>query len=291
MAKITRRGLLAAGTFAASLAGAKKKQPEFDKPVGVQLYTVRSVLPKDPDGTLKAISEIGYKEVETGREEVDKLSPLFEKYGLKCYSVHLETPLITDEGPKPQGVTLESALDDLQKHGIQFVGCPYSGPQKDSEAYKRIADAMNRTGEEVQKRGMTFFYHNHAYEFGGEPGKRAWDYYLEYWNPKLVGFELDVYWLSVAGQDPAEQIRKYGSRVVQLHLKDKAFGTPVHHDQNMAPATFKEVGTGVVDFPAVLRAAEEVGVKHYYVEQDQTPGDPIASLRTSYNNLRSMRLK
>jgi len=289
MANITRRGLLTAGAFTASLAGAKKK-PGFDKPIGAQLYTVRKVLPNDPDATLKAISEIGYKEVETGLEDLDKLSPLFEKYGLKCPSVHLETALITGQGKKPEGVTLESALDDLKKHDVQFAGCPYSGPQKDADAYKRVADLMNHAGEEAQKRGMQFFYHNHAYEFGGEPGKRAWDYYLEYWDPKLVALEIDVYWMSVAGQDPAEQIRKFGSRVGSLHLKDKAFGTPVHYDQNTPPASFKEVGTGVVDFPAALRAAEHAGVKHYYVEQDQTPGDPIASLRISYKNLRSMRI-
>jgi sugar phosphate isomerase/epimerase len=289
MSDISRRGLLAVGAMTASLANAKKK-PGFDKPVGVQLYTVRNVLPKDPDATLKAISGIGYKEVEAGRADLDKLSPLFEKYGLKCASVHLETPLITGEGKMPEGVTLESALEDLKKHGVEFAGCPYSGPQKDADAYKRVADAMNRTGEAAQKLGMQFFYHNHAYEFGGEPGRRAWDYYLQYWDQKLVALEIDVYWMSVAGQDPADQIRKFGSRVVQVHLKDKAFGTPVHHDQNMPGYTFKEVGTGVVDFPAVLRAAEQAGVKHYYVEQDQTPGDPLASLRISYKNLRSFKL-
>jgi sugar phosphate isomerase/epimerase len=289
MSDISRRGLLAVGAMTASLANAKKK-PGFEKPIGVQLYTVRNVLPKDPDATLKAISEIGYKEVETGREDLDKLSPLFDKYGLKCTSVHLETPLITGEGKKPEGITLEGALEDLKKHGIEFVGCPYSGPQKDADAYKRISEAMNRTGEAAQKLGMQFFYHNHAYEFGGEPGKRAWDYYLQYWDPKLVALEIDVYWMSVAGQNPADQIRKFGSRAVQVHLKDKAFGTPVQHDQNMPGYSFKEVGTGVVDFPAVLRAAERAGVKHYYVEQDQTPGDPIASLRISYKNLRSFKL-
>ncbi len=289
MPDISRRGLLGAGAIAASLASAKKK-PGYDKPVGAQLYTVRNVLPKDPDATLKAISEIGYKEVEAGRADVDKLSPLFDKYGLKCRSVHLETPLITGEGTQPEGVTLESALDDLKSHGIEFVGCPYSGPQKYADAYKRISEAMNRTGEAVQKLGMQFFYHNHAYEFGGEPGKRAWDYYLQYWDPKLVALEIDVYWMSVAGQDPAEQILKFGRRAVQLHLKDKAFGTPVHYDQNMPGYSFKEVGTGVVDFPAVLRAAERAGVQHVYVEQDQTPGDPIASLRISYKNLRSFKI-
>jgi sugar phosphate isomerase/epimerase len=289
MAHITRRGLLTAGAFAASLAA--KKKPGFDKPIGVELYTVRKVLPQDPDATLKAISEIGYKEAETNLADLDKLSPLLEKYGLKCLSIHLDTALITGEGKKPEGVTLESALDDLKKHGVQFAGCPYSGPQKDADAYKRVADSMNRAGEEAQKRGMQFFYHNHAYEFGGEAGKRPWDYYLEYWDPKLVALQIDVFWMSVAGQDPAEQIRKFGSRVVQLHLKDKAFGTPVHYDQNVPPNTFKEVGTGVVDFPAVFRAAEQAGVKHYYVEQDATPGDPVASLRISYNDIRSMRIK
>lgn len=287
MPDLSRRSLLALA--AASTAFAKKKA-ESGTPIGVQLYTVRRVLPNDPGGVLKSIAEIGYKEVETGRADLDKLSPLFAKYGLKCPSVGLELPLITGEGKAPEGVTLASALDQAKKAGASYIGCGYSGPQKDADGYKRVCEAMNRTGEAARVAGLQFTYHHHAYEFGGEPGKRAWDYYLEFWDPKLVALEMDTYWLSVAGQDPAAMIAKYAGRVHLLHLKDKAFGTPVQYDQNVKPYSFKEVGTGVIDFPAVLRAAAKAGIKHYFVEQDETPGKPIDSLRISHNNLKKMKL-
>src|SRR3974390_6509 len=122
MPDISRRGLLALGAITAPLANASQKKAGFSKPIGVQLYTVRDVLPREPDGTLKAIADLGYKEVETSRADVDKYSALFDKYGLKCYSVHLETPLITGQGKAPEGVTLDGALEDLKKRGIEFVG-------------------------------------------------------------------------------------------------------------------------------------------------------------------------
>ena len=288
----TRRQLFGfAAAAAGSLAHAAKKNT-FDRPIGVQLYTVRNVLPKDPDGTLKRIAELGYKEVEAGRGELVQYAPLLQKYGLKCPSVHLETGLITGDKSMaaPAGVTLDSAIADMKRLGVQWVGVPYSGKQKDAEAYKRVAESMNRAAEAANKMGLGFFYHNHAYEFGGDAGHRAWDYYLQYWDPKLVKLETDVFWLSTAGQDPAATIRKLGDRVKMLHLKDKSFGAPVHYGEDVKGYTFKEVGTGVVDFPAVLRAAEQVGVEHFYVEQDQTPGDPVASLKISYDNLRKMDL-
>jgi sugar phosphate isomerase/epimerase len=287
MSDLSRRNLLALAAASTALA---KKKTDAGTPIGVQLYTVRDVLPNDPDAVLRSIAEIGYKEVEAGRAGLDKLSPLFARYGLKAPSVGLELPLITGEGKPPESVTLASALEEAKKAGASYVGCGYSGPQKDADGYKRVCEAMNRTGEAARTAGLQFTYHHHAYEFGGEPGKRAWDYYLEFWDPKLVAIEMDTYWLSVAGQDPAAMIARYSGRVQLVHLKDKAFGTAVQYDQNMKPYTFKEVGTGVIDFPAVLAAARKAGVQHYFVEQDATPGHPIDSLRISYNNLRKMKL-
>jgi sugar phosphate isomerase/epimerase len=99
---------------------------------------------------------------------------------------------------------------------------------------------------------------------------------------------MDVFWVSVAGQDPVEMLKQYKGRVPLIHLKDKATGTAVQYDEKVPAATFKEVGSGSLDFLAVLRAAEAAGVKHYFVEQDQTPGDPVDSLRKSYEFLRKV---
>ena len=101
----------------------------------------------------------------------------------------------------------------------------------------------------------------------------------------MVSLELDVFWVSVAGGDPAEMIQRLSGRVPLLHLKDKAQGTPVMYKESVPRTAFKEVGNGVLDWPKVLRAAAAANVAHYFVEQDQTPGDPVDSLRQSFSYL------
>jgi sugar phosphate isomerase/epimerase len=105
---------------------------------------------------------------------------------------------------------------------------------------------------------------------------------MERTDPKLVGLEMDAFWVSVAGHDPAELLGKLSGRVPLLHLKDKERGTPVMYKEAVARTAFKEVGHGVIDWPKVLNAAVSAGVSHYFVEQDQTPGDPVESLRQSF---------
>src|SRR5439155_26411237 len=101
----------------------------------------------------------------------------------------------------------------------------------------------------------------------------------------LVGFEVDCFWVSVAGNDPVEFIRKWTGRVPLVHLKDKAAATEQRFNEGVPRTAFKEVGNGTLDWPGILRAASAAGAQHYFVEQDQTPGDPIESLRQSYSNL------
>jgi sugar phosphate isomerase/epimerase len=145
-------------------------------------------------------------------------------------------------------------------------------------------------GAKVVQAGMKFGYHNHAFEFEGKPGERPIDIFVERFDPKIVNFQLDVFWVSVAGNDPVEWINRLKSRVISIHLKDKAASQPVVYKENVPKETFKEVGKGSLDFPAILRAAESVGVEYYLVEQDQTPGDPVDSLALSYQYLRGLSL-
>jgi sugar phosphate isomerase/epimerase len=110
---------------------------------------------------------------------------------------------------------------------------------------------------------------------------------LEETDPKLVMLEMDIFWVSVAGHDPVQALNTHKGRVPLLHLKDKATGTPVQFNENVPKTAFKEVGSGSIDIPAVLEAADAAGVRNYFVEQDQTTGDPIISLRKSFEYLKS----
>ena len=252
------------------------------KTIGVQLYTVRSILPQKPLETLQAIEKIGYREVEATADGLDKIWPALKQTSLKAVSLHMNTALFTREQEK-----LPAALEDAKERGFQFVVCPYIAPQDRGgvDMMRDLGEKLTKAGEMSRKAGLQLCYHNHAFEFKPEGSGILLDTMMQAADPKLVGLELDVMWATVAGVDPVSILKKYGSRVMLVHLKDVAPGVEKRYNENIPRTAFKEVGNGVVDFPAVLRAAADAGVKHYFVEQDQTPGDPIDSLRQSFEHL------
>ncbi len=266
----------------------------FRKSLGAQLYTVRDVLPRGADTALKRIQDIGYTEVEAGRADLAMLAPICKKYGLAIPSSHLETGLVTgkrEEWKLPPALTWEAAVEEAKSYGVEYVVIPYVRPDERGtlDNWRAFCEKLNQAGETARKVGAPLCYHNHAFEFAGEPGHRLIDILLERTDPNLVSLETDVFWLSAAGQDPVEFLNRNASRVRLIHLKDKAKGTPVLFDEAKAkPSYFKEVGNGSLDFPAILRAAGNAGVAHYYVEQDHTPHDPVDSLRVSYQHLRAL---
>ncbi|HVW07644.1 MAG TPA: sugar phosphate isomerase/epimerase [Bryobacteraceae bacterium] len=288
---ITRREWLAAATAAATAATLGAAMP---KPLGAQLYTVRNILMKEPDRVFKTLADIGYTEVEGNRADLVQLISKVREYGLKPTSCHIETPLVIgkwESYPDLKPMTLDEAIDSAKKVGVEYFTMAYISPGArgdNDDFYRRTADQMNMAGQKCKKAGLQFAYHNHAYEFGGEPGKRPIDIFSERLDGNLVKFELDVFWLSIAGQDPLEALKKWKGRVALLHLKDKAKDAPHQFSENVPPGTFKEVGSGVIDFPAILKAAPAAGVKQYIVEQDQTPGDPLVSLRKSFDYLKTV---
>lgn len=291
---ITRRHLTASalGLLAARrLPGAAR----FTHALGAELYTVRNVLPTAADQTLKSIAEIGYREVEMDHATLPRIAPILKTYGLKPVSCHFETPLITGnwqawKNLTNQNTTWAAAIEDAHKFGVEYMVMAYIRPEErgDLDYYRQIADKMNNAGAQSGAAGLKFCYHNHCFEFRGEPGQRPIDILLQRLDKKAVGLELDVFWVSVGGNDPVEMLKQNAGRVPLVHLKDKAKDTPVQYEEKVTPQTFKEVGAGVLDFPAILKAAAAGGARHYFVEQDQTPGDPIASLKQSYEYLRSL---
>lgn len=280
---MTRRSLLAAALAGPVFA---KKMTGFSRPLGAELYTVRNILPNDPNGTLKTIAAIGYKEVECSTADLVKFAPLYKEFGLTATAIHADTPLILKGEIGP-------IIEAAKSHGVKYVVMPYVAPnlRGSADGYRQIAAQMNKAGEECSKAGLRFCYHNHAFEFDGAPGQRAWDIFLQNWDKKLVALELDVFWLAVAGNIPSDVIREHAGRVPLVHLKDRAFGMKVQYNEKVNPSDFRAVGTGTLDFPSILKACEKAGVEHYYVEQDQTPGPPLDSLKLSYNTIRKMSLK
>ncbi len=293
---LSRRGFFSSA--AAGLAIAPLLQAAthpFTHPLGVQLYTVRSLLPEHDEPTIKAIAEIGYKEVEVIHGDLARLAPLLKQYNLKPVSCHFETAMITGNWPNnkaPANATWEAAIDDAKKFGVEYMVMPYLPPAErgDLNSFKALTEKMNKAARQTHAAGLQFCYHNHAFEFKGEPGQRPIDVMLKNLDAKTVAFEMDVFWVSVAGNDPVALMKQLKGRVPLLHLKDKKKDTAIGYVESVSHDTFKEVGHGSLDFPAILHAAPVDGVKHYFVEQDYTPGDPVASLKQSYEFLRGLRV-
>lgn len=278
MTNMSRRSFVAACTVLAAKARTLKV-------IGVQLYTVRSVLPQKPLETLKAIDQIGYREVEVVAASLDKIWDSLKQTSLKPVSLHLDTALFMHDQDK-----LPGALDDAKKRGFEYVVCPYIPPQErgGADVMRKLGETLNKAGEMCRKTGLRLCYHNHAFEFQPEGSGTLLDVLMQTADPGLVNLELDVMWSTVAGVDPVSVLKKYGKRVVLMHLKNVAPGLQKQYNETVPRTAFREVGNGVVDIPAVLKAASEAGVQHYFVEQDQTPGDPLASLKQSFDYLRKL---
>ncbi len=269
---------------------------------GVQLYTVRDMVLKRPSQTLQAIAEMGYREVEMLRNQITVVAPHLKSVGLRPISLHFETPLITgnwtawqhaDMPSIESGVTFEGTLAEAQKYSFEYFVFNYLAPEErlGLDFYRALADKLNAAGEKCHSAGLQFCYHNHDFEFEPKPGGRPIDTLLAHLDKNLVRLEVDTFWVSMAGVNAAEFLRQNAGRVEIIHLKDRAPGTPIHYDIATVPnSTFRELGNGDLPLRDILLTASQIGVKHYFVEQDFSP-DPLQSLRQSYAFLQQAGFK
>ena len=273
---LRRQFLAAAAVSAVRLSGAKLKT------VGVQLYTLRTIIDEKPLEVLQALERMGFRECEVIQGNMEKIWDSLQQTRLKPVSLHLNTAMFTRDRAK-----LPAALDDAKKRGFAYVVCPYIAPQDRGgvEVIKRLAETLNQAGAMCANSGLKLAYHNHAFEFEPAGSGTLLDVLMSTSDPKLVTLELDIMWAQVAGVDPVSVLQKYGKRVTLMHLKNVAPGVGPQFNEKVPREAFREVGNGAVDIAAVLRAAEKAGVQHYFVEQDQTPGNPLDSLQKSYQHL------
>lgn len=272
----------------------------FDHPLGVQLYTLRDVLPQHPEDTIRALAEIGYREVEVLGWQLRELGPVLKKYGIQPTSTHYESPLVTGNwdvwiqaGAARQKSDWESALALANEYGLNYAVIAYLFSQERGslDFYRRFADQMNEAGKASQEAGIQLCYHHHSFEFEPLEGQRPFDILKERFDADLVQWEMDVFWVSMGGLDPVQVLSDFSGRVPLIHLKDAAKGAqPSFQESQVPPEAFASVGSGQLDFEAILQAASEAGVQHYFVEQDHTPGNPIESLKQSYQFLQSRSL-
>ena len=283
MSRITRRNFVVQSAAALTAARALSAfEPLRASDLGVQLYTVRDTITKDPEKDLKAIEAIGFQEVEVVYATLDKIWPALKETKLKAVSAHVDTAFFMEGGSK-----LDDAIGTLKEKGFSFIVLPYVPPSDRGglDTFKKLADVLNKAGEKAKAAGLTLCYHNHAFEFEPMNGTTGLELMLKETQKSLVSLELDIFWASVAGHKPVELMKKHAGRIALLHLKDKAAEVPVQYNEKVEKSAFKEVGHGSIDIPAVLAEAKRIGVRNYFVEQDQTPGDPLDSLKQSFEYL------
>ena len=258
----------------------------FSGSIGLQLESVSGQLKNNMAGTLDKVRDFGFKYVELVGDynlSPEALEAELRAHDLTAVSAHFPYAKFRDD---PEGIAREAnAL------GLQFVGCP-SLPQHEAldETGCRDAIAMfNHAGEILAKHGVKFFYHPHGYEFKPHGDGTYFDLIAAETNPQFVHFQMDVFWIVRAGQDPVKLLEKYPDRWVSMHLKDMKKGTATgvftgHSDQ----ASFVPIGTGQIPIPAVLRAAEKIGIKWYFIEDESA--SPNTQIPVSLLYLKQLKL-
>jgi sugar phosphate isomerase/epimerase len=290
--------LAAVGLAGTRRAGAAQAGASILERTGVALYTVREIM-QDPPLTFEAIAKLGYRYVEGAL--VPSLASPLRASGLRQLSAYVPTYLVTGNrqawaaaGPLlPESYSWQQAIDEAKSRGIEYLVVTYLQKAERGvglDGYRRVAAQLDKAGDACRKAGLALAYHAHAYEYEPIDGVRPIDLLLEETSAGHVGLELDTFWASIAGQDPAAMLDAHVGRVPLVHLKDKAKGIPVQYDERKVPhEAFKEIGNGVIDFAAFFKRATAAGVKYFNVEQDYCIGStPLESLRTSFANIRTL---
>ncbi len=271
---------------AAALAGARSVvAAPLSLPIGLQLYSVRDLLPKDFGGTLSQLNTAGYRVVEAAGF-FNKTAPEFRSAmtaaGLRCVSAHYTLMLLRSQ--------LEQLIDYSHTLGLEYMICSSSGgvhrdPTAKGELtlddWRYVAEEFNRIGEKIKAAGMTFGMHNHTPEFAIKDGVLVYDELLGLTDPRLVVFEMDCGWVTAAGHNPLDYLKKTPQRFPLMHVKDMA---------RNAAGEFHSVvlGHGLIDYRPILRAA--TGLKYYFIEQEEFTGDPMTELRENAAYMRNLSI-
>jgi sugar phosphate isomerase/epimerase len=277
---IKTTALASAGILLAPEVFAYKK-----KYIGLQLYTVRDYMEKDPAATLAKVAQMGYTSVEGTYSrignfngvKVKDFATMLKRDGLIMPSCHYRLGEEIIDGSTQSGSILngwDKAVGDAAAIGVKYMVCAYLSTEERGslDHYEKVAEDFNKAAEVCKRAGIQFCYHNHDFEFIKQGEVYPYEILLNNTDKDLVKMEMDLYWVSKAKQDPIALINKHPGRFPLWHMKDMD-STP---DQN-----FTEVGNGVIDFKRILKHADTAGLKYFFVEEDKCPGDPYVSIQKS----------
>jgi sugar phosphate isomerase/epimerase len=256
------------------------------KVVGLQLYTLREQLPKDVRGVIAKVAQAGYKEVETyGYSVKDKfwgLTPaafknLLAENGLKAPSGHYGMDTFIKDGNADE---LKTYIEAANTIGSEYVTVPYLGDQlrQSADDYKKVAAKLNQAANICKASGLKIAYHNHDFEFTPWGDTTGYEIMLKETDPKLVDFEMDIYWVVRSGNDPVKLFQAHPGRFSMWHIKDM---------DKKEKTLNTEVGSGSIDFANLYKYAKTAGLKHSIMEQENFSLDPYVSIKKSCDHIKA----
>ncbi len=267
-------------------------------PLGLQLYSVREMLPTDYEGTLKQIAALGYRQVEAAgfyNHSASQVKKAMNDAGLHCVSAHYP---YNDLHAK-----FDEVLAFNKELGVGTIICSSPGFKNPArlknlkhgdwanaftlEDWRWNAEQFNKFGEKVHAAGMKFGYHNHTMEFQKQDGVVPYIELIRLTDPSMVTMEMDCGWVVVGGGNPIELLQRYPTRISMLHVKDfKVTGKPMSVTN---PPPSAELGQGSIDYRPILQAAAKTGhIRHCFVEQEQFDMPPMQALKVDAEYMRKL---
>lgn len=243
---------------------------------GLQLYTLREDMPKDPKAVLKQIASYGYKQIE-GYEGPKGLFWGMKNTEFKKYVSDLGLDYVSSHCNWKED--FERKAGEAAEIGMKYLLCPYLGPNKELDFYKKATEQFNKNGEIAKKAGIRFGYHNHDYSFKPVEGQLPQDVMMQGSNADNVDFEMDIYWVVAAGQDPVSWFKKYPNRFRLCHVKDRKGTESV------------VLGTGTIDFSTILKEGQKKGLQYFIVEQEAYTGTtPLDAAKADAGYMKKIKL-
>ena len=260
------------------------QKPLYTAPFGVQTYTFRRSIGNDPAKTLDTIKAMGFTEIEGGggRIALEDFKKLCDERGISIPSTGADYGQLVRA---PDSIVMRA-----KALGSKYVMCawiPHENGVLTLENAKRAVEDFNKAGKYLKENGLIFCYHAHGYEFQPYEDGTLLDYIFKNTNPEYVSFEMDIFWIQFGGGDPVALLKKYGDRWKLMHLKDMRKGIKKDLTGGTSQENDVAFGTGQMDIPAILKEAKNIGIKHYFIEDESS--NIIEQLPISIAYLKSLK--
>ena len=257
--------------------------------IGLQLWSIREDMKKDPKATIEAVAKMGYREVEPfGFNEgklfglsYDEFTKLLKDNGLTMPSTHsMMTSKNYDAGKNDIDDDTKKIIDNGAKYGIKYLIVPYMADE-DRKKMDTMVKLYSAAGKYAKKAGVRLGYHNHEFEYATKApdGRRIIEWLLQETDPAELAMQMDIYWVAFANHNPLDWFRLYPGRWELCHAKDVA---------KTEKRESVEVGDGSVDFKGIFKKSAQAGIKHYVVELENYVTTPLEGVKRARTNLLKM---